>query len=160
LLQRPQRGVLDLLRKAVILLLNISTATPGSTRSVGMRKSKTGSVDADRSGLTRLEEIPNVGPAVAADLRLLGLTVPQDLIGRDPYTLYEDLCRVTQQRHDPCLLDTFIAAVRFMDGESARPWWAYTAERKRELEVREKGSRGKRGLFAADRPFAGDAGGS
>jgi hypothetical protein len=48
------------------------------------------------------------------------------------------MCRVTNQRHDPCLLDTFIAAVRFMDGEPARPWWAYTAERKRALKAREK----------------------
>jgi hypothetical protein len=34
-------------------------------------------------------------------------------LGRDPYAMYDDLCRITGQRHDPCLLDTFIAAVRF-----------------------------------------------
>ena len=85
-----------------------------------------------------LEDIPNVGPAVAADLRRLGITAPADLLGRDPYALYEDLCEMTGQRHDPCLLDTFIAAVRFMGGEPARPWWAYTAERKRALKAREK----------------------
>jgi hypothetical protein len=86
--------------------------------------------------LTHLEQIPNVGPAVAADLRLLGVTQPEDLQGRDPYAMYDELCRVTGQRHDPCLLDAFIAAVRFMDGEPARAWWSYTAERKRELERR------------------------
>jgi predicted flap endonuclease-1-like 5' DNA nuclease len=32
-----------------------------------------------------LEDIPNVGPAVAADLRRLGITAPADLLGRDPY---------------------------------------------------------------------------
>jgi pathogenicity locus Cdd1 protein len=89
-----------------------------------------------RSALTQLEQLPNVGPAVAGDLRLLGVARPQDLIGRDPYAMYEELCRKTQQRHDPCLLDTFIAAVRFMAGEPARPWWAYTAERKRMLAAR------------------------
>ena len=47
--------------------------------------------------------------------------------------MYDDLCRITGQRHDPCLLDTFIAAVRFMEGEPKKPWWKYTAERKREL---------------------------
>ena len=31
-----------------------------------------------------LEDIPNVGPAVAADLRRLGITAPADLLGRDP----------------------------------------------------------------------------
>ena len=88
------------------------------------------------AGLTRLEQLPNVGPAVAADLRLLGIARPQDLLGRDPYAMYEGLCRLTSRRHDPCLLDTFIAAVRFVGGGPARPWWAYTAERKRELEAR------------------------
>jgi hypothetical protein len=86
--------------------------------------------------LTRLEDIPNVGPAIAADLRQLGITMPNELLGRDPYAMYDDLCRITGQRHDPCLLDTFIAAVRYMAGEPKKPWWKYTAERKRELATR------------------------
>ena len=91
--------------------------------------------------LRRLEDIPNVGTAIAGDLRRLGITLPAELPGRDPYAMYDDLCRITGQRHDPCLLDTFIAAVRFMEGESRKPWWKYTAERKRELAARSKGSR-------------------
>src|SRR5262245_29789401 len=90
--------------------------------------------------VARLEEIPNVGPAVAADLRQLGVTTPSELPGRDPYAMYDDLCRLTGQRHDPCLLDTFIAAVRYMEGEPKQPWWKYTAERKRELDARKHGS--------------------
>jgi hypothetical protein len=86
--------------------------------------------------LALLEDIPNVGPAIAADLRQLGIRLPSDLPGRDPYAMYEDLCRITGQRHDPCLLDTFIAAIRFMEGEPKKPWWKYTAERKRELAAR------------------------
>jgi Pathogenicity locus len=96
-------------------------------------------VAARRSELTTLEQLPNVGRSVAADLRRLGVVRPQDLQGRDPYAMYEELCRVTGQRHDPCLLDTFIAAVRFMDGEPAKPWWRYTAERKRALKARAEG---------------------
>jgi len=53
--------------------------------------------------IARLEDIPNIGPAVAADLRQLGITSPADLRGRDPYAMYDDLCRITGQRHDPCL---------------------------------------------------------
>jgi len=83
-----------------------------------------------------LEDIPNVGPAIAADLRQLGITSPDELPGRDPYAMYDDLCRITGQRHDPCLLDTFIAAVRYMEGEPKKPWWKYTAERKREMAAR------------------------
>lgn len=101
-----------------------------------MKKSESKASDANRSQFTKLEEVPNVGPALAGDLRLIGVTNPQDLVGRDPYALYDDLCRVTKQRHDPCVLDTFIAAVRFMDGAPATPWWAYTAERKQELANR------------------------
>lgn len=91
-----------------------------------------------RNSLSRLEDIPNVGPAIAADFRQLGITAPAELRGRDPYALYDDLCRLTGTRHDPCLLDVFIAAVRFMEGAPKRPWWKYTAERKRELAARDR----------------------
>ena len=90
----------------------------------------------DRQDVAQLQDIPNVGPAIAADLRQLGIMSPGALVGRDPYAMYDDLCRITGQRHDPCLLDTFIAAVRFMEGEPKKPWWKYTAERKRELAAR------------------------
>jgi predicted flap endonuclease-1-like 5' DNA nuclease len=89
-----------------------------------------------RMRMTMLEELPNVGPAIAADFVRLGIRTPRELAGRDPYALYDELNRITGKRHDPCLLDTFIAAVRFMDGAPARPWWKYTAERKRTLAQR------------------------
>src|SRR5471032_3023399 len=90
-----------------------------------------------REKLAYLEDIPNIGPSIAADLRHMGITKPTDLLGRDPYGMYDDLCRITGQRHDPCLLDTFIAAVRFMEGAPKKPWWKYTAERKRVMAVRD-----------------------
>jgi hypothetical protein len=94
-----------------------------------------------RREAVRLEDIPNVGTAIAADLRRLGITLPAELPGRDPYAMSDDLCRITGQRHDPCLLDTFIAAVRYMEGTPKKPWWKYTAERRRELAARSRGSR-------------------
>jgi hypothetical protein len=90
--------------------------------------------------ITRLEDIPNVGPTVADDLRRLGIKSPGELPGRDPYVLYEELCCLTGQRHDPCLLDTFIAVVRYMEGGPKTPWWKFTAQRKRELAARSAGS--------------------
>ena len=80
--------------------------------------------------MRRLEDIPNVGCAVADDLRALGITAPSGLVGRAPWALYAELNARRGFCHDPCLLDTFIAATRFMAGEPARPWWHYTAERK------------------------------
>jgi hypothetical protein len=92
-----------------------------------------------RSGnrdVVRLEDIPNVGPSIAADLRQLGITAPDDLRSSDPYALYDALGRLSGRPHDPCVLNTFISAVRFMQGEAKKPWWKYTAERKRILAAR------------------------
>ena len=86
-----------------------------------------------RAEVTDLQQIPNVGPAIASDMRLIGVSSPQDLLGKDPYTMYDDLCRTTGDRHDPCVIDVFIAAVHFMAGEPFKPWWKYTPERKRTL---------------------------
>jgi len=78
-----------------------------------------------------LEDLPNVGPALAADLRRVGVRRPQDLVGRKPIALYHALCEVSGGRQDPCVLDVFMSAVRYVEGAPARPWWRYTAERKR-----------------------------
>ena len=40
-------------------------------------------------GVARLEDIPNVGPAVAAVLRRLGITSPGDLVGRITVIVYD-----------------------------------------------------------------------
>jgi len=81
----------------------------------------------------RLEDIPNIGPSIADDLRAIDIFEPRQLVGRDPYELYRRMTEVTGEVHDPCLCDTFIAAVRFMEGGPPRPWWFYTAERKQRL---------------------------
>jgi hypothetical protein len=72
-----------------------------------------------------LEDIPNVGKSIAADLRSLGIRVPSDLKSRNPWALYQALCRKTKSRQDPCVLDTFMA-----ETDDRRPWWAYTKKRK------------------------------
>ncbi len=82
-----------------------------------------------------LTDLPNIGKAMAGDFRLLGIEYPRQLVGRDPYRLYDELCRATGARHDPCVIDTFISAVRFMEGAPPRPWWHYTEERKRRLSA-------------------------
>ena len=77
-----------------------------------------------------LTSIPNVGPAVSRKLEELGITSPDDLRGRDPYDLFDRLCELHGFRHDPCLLDTFVAAVSYAEGGPARPWWEFSRERK------------------------------
>lgn len=92
---------------------------------------KTG--DVRPTGGDSLESIPNVGPVIADKLRRLGFDRPSQLAGQDPYLMYRRLCDLTGRRQDPCLLDVFIAAVAYSEGQPARPWWSYTAERKARL---------------------------
>ncbi|CAN5364315.1 hypothetical protein BH09PSE5_BH09PSE5_31130 [soil metagenome] len=77
-----------------------------------------------------LEHIPNIGPALARDLRLIGVEHPAALKGQDAFQLYRKLCTAKGKRQDPCVLDTFIAAVDFMEGAAPAPWWKYTKARK------------------------------
>jgi len=82
-------------------------------------------------GALRLEDIPNIGPSIADDLRAIDIFEPMQLAGQNPYELYERSNAVAGVVQDPCLCDTFIAAVRFMEGGPVRPWWYYTPERKK-----------------------------
>ena len=77
-----------------------------------------------------LKDIPNIGPSMVSDFKMLEIHTPEDLKMRDSYALYTKLCKITGKRHDPCVLDTFMAAVDFMNGAVSQPWWNYTKTRK------------------------------
>jgi hypothetical protein len=83
-----------------------------------------------REKVLRLTDLPNIGKAGEADLRLLGITKPEQLIDMCPYQMYERLCAQTNTKHDPCVIDVFISITGFMGGEEPKPWWKFTAERK------------------------------
>jgi Pathogenicity locus len=85
----------------------------------------------DRETVSRLDALPNIGKAIAADLRLIGVDHPKKLVGRNPFEMYEALCAATGKRQDPCVLDVFMSAVHFMEGGEPLPWWSFTAERKK-----------------------------
>jgi hypothetical protein len=85
----------------------------------------------ERSRVRRLTDLPNIGEAGAKDLRIIGIRVPDQLVGKSPFDMYEELCEKTGMRHDPCVLDVFMSVTSFMDGNEPRPWWDFTAERKR-----------------------------
>jgi hypothetical protein len=93
-----------------------------------------------REAEARLQEIPNVGPKMAAGLIKLGITRLEDAAGKDPDEMYYELCGLDGKRHDPCVRDVFAAVVSYANGEPARPWWEFTPERK----AREKSGRGTR----------------
>lgn len=85
----------------------------------------------DRAKTHALTDLPNVGPAIARDLELIGIHRPLDLEGKDPYELYESLCAKSHARHDPCVLDTLMSIVDFVSGGDPRPWYEYTVKRKK-----------------------------
>lgn len=80
-----------------------------------------------------LQELPGVGPSIAADLRSLGVRSIRDLARRDPERLYARLCEQTGERQDPCVLYTFCCAVYAARTEapdaSLLKWWAWKERR-------------------------------
>ena len=46
----------------------------------------------ERRRVRALEQLPNIGPSLAADLRLIGIEHPADLRGKDACALYRALC--------------------------------------------------------------------
>jgi hypothetical protein len=85
----------------------------------------------NRAQLHQLTDLPNIGKASAADLLLLGIQTPHQLVGKNPFQMYQQLCEITGVRHDPCVIDVFISVTRFMDGEPPKAWWDFTEERKK-----------------------------
>ncbi|WP_019557019.1 helix-hairpin-helix domain-containing protein [Thiomicrorhabdus arctica] len=83
-----------------------------------------------RSEIKNFQDIPNIGKAMEKDFILIGLKEPMELANKDPYQMYQELCYVTQQKQDPCVLDVFISAVNYMQGGPPKKWWEFTQERK------------------------------
>jgi hypothetical protein len=96
--------------------------------------------DADRKQILGLRQIINVGPSIADDLIQIGIDSPQQLTGRDPVQLYQQICENSGVFNDPCVLDVMISCVDFMNGNPPQSWWSYTAMRKEKYanEVQEQ----------------------
>lgn len=88
----------------------------------------------EKVALKALQTMPNIGPACARDLLLLGFREPAELKGQEPLVLYRKLEAVTQSRQDPCVLDTLMSAVHFAETGERRTWWSFTEERKKLLK--------------------------
>ena len=86
-----------------------------------------------RNEIKNFRDIPNVGEAMEKNFILLGIKQPIELASRDPYQMYDELCRITYSRHDPCVIDVLLSVVDYMKGGSAKKWWEYTRQRKMAL---------------------------
>lgn len=86
--------------------------------------------NASLQALRELQMHPGIGPATAGDLIRLGIHRIDQLRGRDPLQLYRLLCHRDGVRHDPCVLDVFMALIHYAETGKAKPWHHYTATRK------------------------------
>ena len=82
----------------------------------------------------QLGDLISVGPAMLRDFEMLGIRSVVQLAEQDPRRMYERLGRKRGQRQDPCVLDTFCAAV----AQAQNPrlpaeqcaWWYWSRKRK------------------------------
>ena len=80
-----------------------------------------------------LQTIPGIGPAMAGDLRSLGIKKVADLKRADPQRLYDRLCEKTGAKQDRCVLYTFRCAVYYASRPVHEPeklkWWNWKDSR-------------------------------
>ena len=78
--------------------------------------------------------IPGIGKSMSRDLHILGIHHVSDLIGKDPETLYNDLCIEYKKKMDPCVLYVFRCAVYYAENEKHEPdllkWWNWKNKNK------------------------------
>lgn len=117
------------------IIKSCNLRNPGNVELTNMEELIMNPSKVRRDRLNRLTDLPNIGPSIAKRLNRIGVNDPADLVGRDPYKMFAHLCEATGAHEDPCVLDVFISITRFMDGDSPKPWWAYTSERKMKLET-------------------------
>lgn len=84
----------------------------------------------------KLEDIPNIGKSIAADLRIIGIQQPQQLLTQEPLEIYLKLAAQMGKRHDPCVLYTLMAARHFMQSGEKLAWWSFTEQGKKLLQSR------------------------
>ena len=96
------------------------------------------SIDRMLKVISRLEDLPNIGKSIAADLRGLGILSPAELLDHDPLETFDALAVITGHRHDPCILYTLMAVAHFQKTGEPLPWWKFTGQGKELLKSRAK----------------------
>ena len=87
-----------------------------------------------RIGGQQLGDLISIGPAMLRDFELLRIRSVAQLALQSPENLYAKLNRLTGQRQDPCVLDTFCVAVEQaknprLPAEQGE-WWYWSRKRK------------------------------
>jgi Pathogenicity locus len=82
----------------------------------------------------KLGDLISIGPAMLRDFERLGIRSVAQLARQNPQRMYDRLSHLTRHRQDPCVLDTFCAAV----AQARNPrlaaekcqWWYWSKKRK------------------------------
>ncbi len=90
----------------------------------------------------QLEELPNIGRSIAADLRRIGIMNSGDLSGLEPLATYRRLAEVMGSRHDPCVFHVLLAVRYFFESGVPLPWWRFAEEGERLLVAAQPLKRG------------------
>jgi hypothetical protein len=82
----------------------------------------------------QFQDLVSVGPAIERDFQMMGIRNVAELAKQNPRKMYDKLCKLTGQRQDPCVLDTFEAAVAQavnprLSAEKCQ-WWYWSKIRK------------------------------
>jgi len=88
-----------------------------------------------------LGDLISIGPAMLRDFQLLGIRSVAALGRQNPQRMYEKMERATGQRQDPCVLDTFCAAVAQarnprLAAEKGQWWWWSKRRKERVKDLR------------------------
>ena len=71
--------------------------------------------------------IPGVGKSIAVDLKGIGVKSVRDLKGKDPETLYEQMCKKQGIKIDRCMLYVMRCAIYYASTKNPDPeklkWW-------------------------------------
>jgi hypothetical protein len=82
----------------------------------------------------QLNDLISIGPAMLRDFEILGIRSVAQLAKQEPREMYQKLNGKRGQRQDPCVLDTFCAAVAQarnprLPAEQCR-WWYWSRKRR------------------------------
>ena len=84
-------------------------------------------------GTRKLADLVSIGPAMLRDFERLGVRTVAELARRNPEKLYEQLCAVTGQSQDICVLDVFCCAIAQARNPrlptAQRQWWYWSRKR-------------------------------
>jgi hypothetical protein len=85
----------------------------------------------------QLKDLRNIGKAMLLDFELLGVSSVKQLARCNADKLYARIQELTHTRHDPCVWDTYAAAIHQAKTGEALAWWEFTKVRKeREAKLR------------------------